>query len=112
MVLVAANGDQFFPEIAYGGGDYFLVWNSLGTSGLFGSRVTPSGSLLDPGGTALPTASSPHAVAYNGSGFLTVWADGGRIKGSRVSSSGVLLDSTPLYHRDAQRSGSCFRRAE
>ncbi len=94
IALVAASGDQFLPQIAYGGGQYFVVWVS--GSSWFGSRVTPSGTVLDPAGIALNPVGNAAAVAYQGAGFLTVWAESGHIKGVRVSSSGVLLDATPI----------------
>jgi hypothetical protein len=72
-VLVGATGDQFLPQIAYGGGNYFVVWSSGGS--WLGSRVTPSGTVLDPAGITLTTSGNSATVAYQGSGFLTVWTE-------------------------------------
>ncbi|MEO0095904.1 MAG: hypothetical protein ABIL66_08445 [candidate division WOR-3 bacterium] len=46
---------QNSPDITFGGGNYFVIWGdgrSLNYQ-IYGTRVTPAGSVLDPGGILL-----------------------------------------------------------
>ena len=65
---------------------------------LFASRVSSSGSVLDPGGIALTSLPGPDgfpAVAFGGGQFLVVWkndpsgADNANIYGQRIGTNGV-----------------------
>lgn len=52
---IATGGGDFYPWVAFSGGNHFVVWHGWGTNGLdiFGARVTPGGTVLDPEGFVL-----------------------------------------------------------
>ena len=68
---------------------------------IYGSRVSATGTVLDPTGIAISTAANYQgtpAVAWNGTDFLVVWQDTRSnpssydIYGARVSAAGSVLD--------------------
>jgi len=90
------------PTVAYNGSEYLIVYqaqrNSLQTD-IYGTRVTPSGIVLDPEGIAISTAPGFQfypCVASNGPDFLVVWEDNRAgtpdIYGARINQAGVVLD--------------------
>ncbi len=103
--------DQASPAIIFESSAYFVVWqdsrNRMGTdtSDIYGSRVTPSGQVLDPAGiqisNAIETQVSP-SVAFDGTNYLVVWQDtrtlidSSDIYGARVTQSGQVLDTTGI----------------
>ncbi len=74
-------GDQYAPRISAIGGDYFIVWTSLGQDGsregVFGKFVHEDGSLVGPElrvNTTTPGSQMQQTVASDGvSQFLVVW---------------------------------------
>ena len=86
--------------VAFGGGNYLVVWSdSSGGDDVFGARVTPSGTVLDPNSFAVSNAASSQfgpTVGFDGTNFLVVWTDfrNGNydVFGTRVSPAGVVLD--------------------
>jgi hypothetical protein len=93
--------DQLSPAVASGGGNQLVVWRdnrNFTNQDIFASRVTSSGSVLDPGGialTSLPGADGFPAVAFGGGQFLVVWkndpsgADNANIYAQRIGTNGV-----------------------
>jgi len=84
-------GTAIAPAVAFGSGQYYVVWDDARTSGsdLYGARVSPSGALIDatsrqvysaPGTQTLPS------IAFDGARFVLTWDD------SRNSPQFVLLD--------------------
>jgi hypothetical protein len=67
---------------------------------IYGARVSGAGSVLEPAGLAISTATNNQlspAVAWNGTNFLVVWHDSRsgsayNIFGTRVSGAGSVLD--------------------
>src|SRR6185503_410294 len=62
------------PSIAFGSGNYFVVWSwetDSTTNHMYGARLAPDGTLLDPSGVDLLLAGgqSYPAVASNGTDF-------------------------------------------
>ena len=104
--LCTASGDQYFPEIAFGSGEYLLVWEDLRSGSdwdIYGTRIAMSGTVLDPAGIPILTGLSHQwipDVAASGNAFMVVWADGratgsdvySDIYGARVDTSGSVLD--------------------
>jgi hypothetical protein len=90
FVISNAERDQRRPSIAAGTSGWFVVWGDRrpvaqddnvppsNDSDIYGTRVTATGSVVNPGGIPISTAahdqSSP-AIAWNGTQFLVVWAD-------------------------------------
>jgi len=98
---------QCFPTVAFDGTNYLVVWQDHRRyTQICGARVTPSGSVLDPGGIAISKASSTESspsVAFDGSNYLVVWSDwrnnpgppypNADIYGARVDPAGAILDT-------------------
>ena len=104
-ISTAAN-DQELPAAFFDGTNYLVVWTdirgSLDTADVYGARVTPGGTVLDPDGIAISTAAFGQwwpSLAFDGTNFLVAWSDsrnGGsytNIYGARVTPAGVVLDS-------------------
>jgi hypothetical protein len=93
---------------AFDGTNFFVVWTDSrgGTKSpdIYGARVAPDGTVLDPGGIPIAVnsgAQNQPTVAFNGTDFVVAWADHGgfvknRVKATRVSPQGVKLDTPPL----------------
>lgn len=102
LLVSRAAAAQRCADIAFDGTNYFAVWQEARTAGrfdIYGGRVTPTGTLLDPNGIALSTAAGDQfcpKVAWNGSSYLVVWEDRRRgetnadVYMARVSPSGAV----------------------
>jgi hypothetical protein len=108
IAISTAPADQVSPNVATDGTNYLVVWEDYrndATSGadIYGARITGAGAVQDPGGIPISTAASDQlapAVAGGSSGYLVAWQDGRNlatsgadIYGSRVNSSGSVLDA-------------------
>lgn len=107
-----ASNYQAAPAIGFDGANYLVVWHDyrLGattglTADIFGARVTPAGTPLDPAGIAISTATSAQlrpALAWMAPSYLVVWEDQregagtSRIYGARVGADGQVLDPTGI----------------
>lgn len=103
-ILLSANGfHETSPAVAFNGTEYLVVWvDERGPSGIWGTRVSTAGTVLDPGGLNLFTgliSNVEPAVASDGSSWFVVWRDfrnssttGPDIYGGRVNPLGVPLD--------------------
>jgi Secretion system C-terminal sorting domain len=92
---------QWNPSIAYDGTNYLVVWaDERGHEyNIFGTRLTPTGLVLDPAGIPISTApswQSEPSVAFDGTNYLVVWLDWRtgypEIYGARVNQFGSVLD--------------------
>ncbi|MBM3331426.1 hypothetical protein FJY68_06175 [candidate division WOR-3 bacterium] len=97
---------QLAPAVAFDGASFLVVWEDWRHSDtgsmmadVYGARVTPTGTVLDPGGIPIRVARGTQGVprvGYNGTDFLVVWQRGladADIHCSRVTSAGVVRDS-------------------
>lgn len=115
---IATVGTSYYPSVASDGINYLVVWhdgrNSFGGWSIYGARVTPQGSVLDPNGFVIcdePMNQEHSSVGFDGTNYLVAWYDWrpnddqgfGSIYGARVSPAGVVLD-TPAF-RIADRAG-------
>jgi hypothetical protein len=102
LTLGPGPGQQFYAQMAFDGTNYFMVWwDRRGYADIYGSRVSPDGTPLDPGGIPISTVSpweSYPDVAFDGTNYLVVWEDDRfadpAIFGCRVTTTGVVLDDT------------------
>jgi hypothetical protein len=107
----SALNNQQYPSVAFDGVNYLVVWedwrNDSGNqinSDIYGVMINQAGGFLDSTGFAISTAAnyqgSP-AVAFDGTNYFVVWQDKRNwafydIYGTRVSRSGVVLDSEAI----------------
>jgi phosphoribosylformylglycinamidine (FGAM) synthase PurS component len=107
LVISQAVNDQILPAVAFDGTNSLVVWADYRDSTRFhvyGARVTPDGSVLDPSGisiTTVPGFQYAPAVASDGANSLVLWQDTRSgsdwdIIGTRVSPQGEVLDPAGL----------------
>ncbi len=98
-----ATGVQWSPDIAFGAGYYLAVWSDArsGYYQIYGARVTPSGSVMEPNGLLIGYGTNPYyyypAVVFNGTNFLVVWANSSspyQINGRFVNPNGSFGSDT------------------
>lgn len=109
-ITSAIPGTHYNPKIAFDGSNYLVVWSESNTvatgEDIAGARVSPAGTVLDPGGFSIaktPLHDRNPDLAFDGSNYLVVWESieplGGnftnhRIRGTRISKAGTLLDGS------------------
>lgn len=102
-----AAGDQFRPRVAFVDSCCFVIWQDSrnGTPDVYCARVTSAGHVVDTAGIRVADDAGPELdpVLAAGTGqLLAAWQNDRAgslphgISGSRMSTSGVVLDSTPL----------------
>lgn len=84
------------PAVATDGKNYFAAWSD-GRGGVFGARVTPDGTLLDPLNIFLGDGYGP-AVVWTGQAYIVAWGsnDNQTIWATKVSPEGEIVDSQKL----------------
>ncbi|MGB9721009.1 MAG: hypothetical protein ACPL28_05975 [bacterium] len=93
------------PDIAFGAGYYLTVWsdarNGYGYYEIYGARVTPSGTVMEPNGLLIGYGTTPYyyypAVVFNGTNFLVAWVNGAppyRTNGRFVNPDGSFGSDT------------------
>ncbi len=101
ILISIAEGRHECPSVASGNTNYFVVWQNYHKymNDIFGARVTQSGTVLDPNGIVVSTATNDQrhpSIAFDGTNYLVVWEDNrsglSDIYGARVTESGVVLD--------------------
>ena len=105
ILISGATGNQSVPTVAHDGNGYLVAWydhrNNKTYPDIYGARLNATGTVQDPAGIAISTATSYQyypKIAVGGGNFMVVWQDyrnGGvyaNIYGARVSPAGKVLD--------------------
>ena len=110
--IFVRTGEQGFASVAFDGTNYLVVWQDTRTGSgpspdtdLYGTRVSPAGTVLDSVGLAIATAPNfqgePQLI-FGGADYFAVWVDARNhplisqppldLFGTRISPAGTLLD--------------------
>jgi len=79
LAICTEAGEQIFVRLAYGGGLYLAVWlDARSGNHIYGARIRPDGTVLDPGGFMICQCDHNHltyypCVVWGGSRFLVAW---------------------------------------
>jgi hypothetical protein len=103
IAIATAGYHQAHPAVTFDGTNYLVVWKDHRNgsySDVYGARVTPAGTVLDPGGIAISTAAFDQRcpeISFDGTNYLVVWEDVRSIStsdiyGARVTQAGTVLD--------------------
>jgi hypothetical protein len=103
IAISTAAYDQYRLSVASNGTDYFVAWEeSSFDPDIYGARVASDGTVLDPAGIAVSTATDTQhlpSVASNGTDYFVAWEDwrnwattNDDIYGARITSAGTVLD--------------------
>lgn len=109
FAICTAADDQVFPSVSWNGETFLVVWQD-GRSGIrsdiYGTRVTPKGTVLDPNGFPIYVGQKNYnqvlpVVSFDGTNHLVVWAGRGskniyNIYAKRVATDATLLDQNPV----------------
>jgi len=127
--ISTAPGIQEWPHVIFDGTNYFAVWEDTRNDpdvfpprlDIFGTRITPAGTLLDgpsdTGGIAINTAAFPKqhpTVAFDGTYYFVTWEASFfydppvGIFAARVSTAGQLVDGAPDAEGIPISQPSCF----
>ncbi|MBN2465948.1 hypothetical protein JXD38_10050, partial [candidate division WOR-3 bacterium] len=103
LAITTEDGAQTCPAVAFDGTNFVVVWQDQrnGDDDIYGARVTPSGTVLDPEGFAVSTAANDQAhprIAHGNGQLLVVWEDyrycphRSDVFVARVTPGGAVLD--------------------
>jgi hypothetical protein len=105
ILITSSASPQSYPALASDGSAFLAVWHELrdGSYDIRGTRVALDGTVLDPAGLAISTASGDQmypAVAFDGTNYVAVWQDrrGSTldIYAARIAPDGTVLDPTGI----------------
>ena len=102
------------PRVVYSEPYFLVVWEDdrNGNADIYGARVDTSGIVLDPSGIAICDESGNQrlpSVGSDGRSYLAVWTDfrdgaHPHIRGTRIDTSGMVLDSSGIIISDTVES--------
>ncbi|MEO0080991.1 MAG: hypothetical protein ABIL25_01705 [candidate division WOR-3 bacterium] len=101
LAVSAWSDDEEGPALTRGGTNCLVVWedNRNDSRDVYGARVAPDGTVLDPDGIPISTMTGLQwrpDIAFDGTNWLAVWQDSRSgqydIYAARVAQSGTILD--------------------
>ncbi len=100
IVVSAAAGNQEYPDVSFGGGNFLVVWQDDRNGrflNIYAARVSPAGAVLDTGGIVVAAdtfGDQRPSVAFTGGDHLVVWeghiTSGSNVYGALVSPGGSV----------------------
>ena len=97
IIVSAAEGNETFPVVAASGSNYLVAWQLGDAPGqdIWGRIVNQSG----PSPAAFLVSDAPASLdmqspTFNGTDYMLTWRRAGDIWGARVTTTGVVRDST------------------
>jgi hypothetical protein len=106
-----APGDQRDPALSFDGTNYLVAWDDTQQRAdlmdVVGTRVAPSGTVLDAGGFGIsraPAIQGAPSTVFGAGEHLVVWTDfrngSNAAYGARVTPAGTVLDSNGILIQD------------
>ena len=109
IAISTLSGSQEYPAVAFDGTNYLVAWKDNRNAGIFdiyGSRVSTSGSVVDPLGILISNATDEQtevSLAFDGTNYFVVWQDdrdfvtsSRNIYGCRINQNGNVLDASGI----------------
>jgi MYXO-CTERM domain-containing protein len=87
------------PTLGFGGTNFLVTWIDNPAEAIYGARLTPAGTLLDPTGFPILATGGfvdAFALAFDGTNYLFVWGNNTGLYAARVNADGVLQDPASL----------------
>ncbi len=102
--ISTAATSQYSPSVAFDGTNWLVAWQDNRNGGereCFGTRVSQSGTVLDPAGIRLGPCPDNYddaiQLVFDGANYFAVWQwrnwSNGDLWGARISPAGVVIDS-------------------
>lgn len=99
------SGYRIYPAVAYDGDNWLCVWqdgrSGVMNYGIYGTRVTAAGEILDPSGIPIGTVNGCQypSIAFGNNIYFIAWDAIWAVKcyGARVTVDGTVLDPSGIY---------------
>ncbi len=93
FTIASLAWDELTPAVACGDSSFLVTWTwGAHRSGIYGTRISLAGEVLDPDRLTISSAGDAPAVAFDGTNYLVAWCEADNIYGSRLTQSGGVLD--------------------
>jgi hypothetical protein len=93
-----SSNAQLSPTVAFDGTNFLAVWedfrHAANATDIFGTRIAPDGTILDPTGIAIsttPTGAVKPKVSFNGTSYLVVFFTDSGLEARRVNPDGAPI---------------------